>query len=96
VTTHVFTDPTDYTKGGTWLGDYWRHVCRWTWNAAKQELTVICGPHGKRMELRCRQAMSHWKRCCLGLRSKPRTAFPRRNALRLTPPRSNGVTPRRG
>jgi hypothetical protein len=51
MTAHVFNDPADYTEGGTWLGDYGRHVCRWTWDAAKQELTVICGPHGKRIEL---------------------------------------------
>jgi hypothetical protein len=49
--THAFSDPADYTKGGTWFGDYGRHFCRWTWNVETRELTVIKGPHGKRIDL---------------------------------------------
>jgi hypothetical protein len=48
---HAFIDPADYTKGGTWFGDYGRHFCRWTWDPTKQVLDVICGADGKHVEV---------------------------------------------
>lgn len=49
--THAFNDGVDYTKGGTWYGDYGQLLCRWTWDSEKQELSVSRGSHGKRIEV---------------------------------------------
>jgi len=49
--THAFNDASDFAKGGTWFGDYRRHFCRWSWDAATKSLIVQRGARGKRIDL---------------------------------------------
>ncbi len=48
---HQFIDPSDCTKGGTWVGDYGRLLCRWSWNPNSKKLTITCGPHGRYIDV---------------------------------------------
>ena len=58
--THAFNDPSDFAKGGTWFGEYGRHFCKWSWDAAAKSLTVQRGARGKRIDL------SGWDQHALG------------------------------
>ncbi len=49
--THAFNHPADIAQGGTWYGDYGRHMCRWTWDNSTKSLQVICGLTGKHIDL---------------------------------------------
>jgi hypothetical protein len=44
---HIFKDPQDPTKGGTWTDEYCRVICTWDWDAVTKTATVTCGTRGK-------------------------------------------------
>ncbi len=41
--THRFNNTGDLEKGGMWVGDFGKLICKWNWDRKSRKLDVRCG-----------------------------------------------------